>query len=262
MPIVYANRGWRDYHQKPVYPYARSVWEIQLIAEGAAVLMNDDGEHAVAANVLNVFAPEVRHGWGGHAGALCRIAVLHMAELPAAMAAWLGERRVLQVCLSAAASVRVEHHVQAAMALSGREDVRSALRGQALTAEILLTLIEAAEPVAVAALSPAARIEQCLTYWREHLHEGVGIAEAATALGVSTAHLRRLFHAVSATAPQAALAQVRAERVAQYLNAPKPLKREAIAQAVGLSSAAALCRFMRRMQGEAWAQFGSSTTTQ
>jgi len=235
----------REYAIRTVYPYTRNCWEFQAFIGGEAMLLDTAGEHPIHAPCICVFAPEVSHGWSARPGARCRVAVVHVTALPAPMEEWLGDRRIVQLALSPGAADRIDKIATDAMDLIGRSDPRSAFRTLRLVADLFVALVDASAPAPALPPEPRTRVDQCLSFWREHLHEGAGIAEAAAALAVSPAHLRRLFHEVLGISPQEALADIRAERAHQLMDPPFNLKREAIAHAVGLSSAPALCRFLK-----------------
>lgn len=114
----------------------------------------------------------------------------------------------------------------------------------------LIALREARERILPRQEMAKAKTEQVLSYVATNLSEKLEIKKIAQAVHVSPAHLRRLFHEACGECPRAAFNRLRMERAHELLQNPE-FTLEFIAEQVGLSSASALVRAIRRHFGMA-----------
>lgn len=85
------------------------------------------------------------------------------------------------------------------------------------------------------------RVESALAWYAEHLARNPSVKEVASAIHVSTSHLRRLFWQVRRTSSKAAFNGIRLEK-AQALMSRTALTLEEIARSCGYASASHFCR--------------------
>ncbi|MFW5844862.1 MAG: helix-turn-helix domain-containing protein, partial [Planctomycetota bacterium] len=129
-------------------------------------------------------------------------------------------------------------------------DPRNALHGQRILVELCLLALRdlPRQSLPGSGRDDAGRVALALDWYREHMHEGPGIAAVARAVYCSPAHLRRLFHRELGRSPAAALAAERWQRACTLLLESED-GLDAIATACGYADATALSRAFKRHCG-------------
>ena len=253
--LTYVSTGPRDFGVRPIEPYRRSVWEFYAAVRGrvAPVLASDAPAAPLAENVLWLLPPGSTHGWRGRA----TVAVFHFDHLPAQLAERAGQVGGLKVKINRTEARRIGQLARELQPLFWAEDPLLRLHAErgALELSILMLKKLLALPVAPD-LSPEARVQAAERWFAANLPKHPGVDAIACHLGLSQAHLRRLFMTVRGVGPKAALEHIRIER-AELLLAADDLKLDAVADAAGFASASVFIQAFRKARGvtpDAWRQ--------
>ena len=95
---------------------------------------------------------------------------------------------------------------------------------------------------------PQSRVNAAIIWYAERMAENPAFPEVARAVGVSTAHLRRLFHEVLQTSPNQIMDQLRFQRAMLLMSDPA-MKLEAVGYQCGFASASAFSRAFKTKFG-------------
>jgi len=250
--LTYLNFGERDYEAQPVHPYRRAVWEFQAIVSGSVLAtLPDRPPVRLRAPVLTLFDPSIPHGWFG-TGGTCRILVFHYREVPAPLPIVLGEQPFLAQSLTRRDARYLLKTAEQLAEMRKHPGPLLELRSEQARLELSLTILrdwerkQGRQPIP----EPATRIDQIRTWFANHLHEQVGVAEACRQFAISPAHLRRLFHQQTGKSPQEALEEIKMLRAKEMVRDGRE-KLETIAESCGYGSASALSRAYRNFFGAA-----------
>ncbi len=251
MQILYLGDGERHYGRKRVTVHMRRRWAFQFILRGrASFLVRDPGgaerEVRMPAPWVAVAAPGCAHGWGGRVEDRCEVVVLQFDDADPLLRTVLGASgwRCLPLARGGARGVRQLH--SRCRVAQERFDRLSPLVFQVAATELALLVAQHLPP---AELGPPpdigkAKVQEALAWYGSHLPSAPSIAEVAGAVHLSPAHLRRLFHRVHGTSPQAAFTQLQFDRAIELLRDPA-LTLEAVAEACGFGSGSAFSRAFR-----------------
>lgn len=249
--LRYLGTGKRQYGRRSVRPYSRTLWEFEAVVSGrCGPLLEGDSGPRLASNRLWLFHPQCRHGWGGVGEEEAEVLVFHFPGVPEPVPSLVEDAGFIATDL-AAADVRHLRRLagEAAVEIAHPTSV-SSLRFSRILAELCL-LVTRDLPARRLSGGERSADEICasaLAWGEARLHEGVGVAEMATAAHVSVAHLRRLFHQARGYSPQHALQAVRMRR-AEELIIDDMLSLDAVASSCGFGSASALSRAFRAWHG-------------
>ena len=241
--LFYHGSGERRYDESPHRETRRVHWEIAAILAGRAWATSGPevrGPH------LWIFPPDHLHGW--RSDQACTIFTVHVAHLPRIIADPIRESEALMMSLD-------QQQVERLVAVDTKLHDLFALRPDAgeIAADIVraeigqLVLPALPQRGARAHVGAERLVKEMLAWLQDHLHLGVGVAEAAEAVGVSPAHARRLAHAATGRSPRDLLDELRIER-AQALMRETRANLDSIAYDCGFGSAVALSQaFVRRI---------------
>ncbi len=248
--LRYVGSGVRRYAEAPVAANPRTAWEFQAATAGRIAPTAADGSHPPPrGRRLWVFPPGHRHGWTGD-GRGARVAVFHFDSVPEPLRGAViarGELAVdldpLEVTRLDALATQLGPQVAQAGPLTALIEQR-ALLDLCLIALGHLPLSALPRPAA----APRRLVEAALAWYGEHLGEGPGVTEVARAVGVSVAHLRRLFHAAQRRSPLAAMREARVQRADDLIRAGD-LRLEHIARLCGYADGASFSRAFTSIRG-------------
>jgi AraC-like DNA-binding protein len=246
----YLGHGARDYRTKPIPIHRRNAWEFQAVLAGRiAPTLRGEGRPRFRSRCLWLLPPGLAHGWTGD-GDTAQVAVFHLAEVPVLLREAAGEQG-LEVPLDEAEAAQLASWAQSLDDDRRRPSSHGILRGNAIAAQLCLLAARALpeRPLLASPDRDRLLVDDAAAWLGEHLHEGVGIADAARALGLSTPHLRRLVHRVRGCSPRGLLAALRMARARELLADPA-LGASTVAAACGLASVAAFSRTCRRLSGK------------
>lgn len=249
--------------------HRRAAWEFYAVLEGIIVpLFERKAPVHRFESTLWVFAPRTAHGWSGERGQPCRIAVFHFLPVPKDL-----ERRVagiggLRVTLTADECVRLSAMAEAATRRLLHPDRHAELHAERTLLELTLLVLERGQPFeengrdAAEAESGvdmplpgeeprppgAGRVVSAEQWFRNHLGQRPSTEQVATACGLSTAHLRRLFCRMRGASPKAVFSQIRLD-VAKQILAHTDRTLDDIAEECGFASASAFCQAFKVATG-------------
>ncbi len=242
--IRYASIGPRSYGERPWHPHTRYSWEFQAVLDGVCAFWLP-ARKIRRERTLWLSAPGCVHGWTAEPGSECRICVFQFPDVPDLLRVLVGERGHVEVPLDAAAVRRLEELAARACAIVPADPL-SGIRSDAVLADLSLLVAERL-PADMASrfvppADPARLVGDAMAWYAGNLTAGPGVAEVARAMGVSPAHLRRLFMRVRGASPQAAFAEVRLRRAEDLmrdrsLTLDEVAKRSGYASGTGLSHA-------------------------
>jgi AraC-like DNA-binding protein len=238
--LAYLGRGTRTYGLRPVLGRARGYWELQWVFRGGARpdLLNT-GVKIGNPPCLYLSHPDSPHGWTDDGANSAEVFVLHFRVVPAALAVLVKPAKTLTLELDKSTRRQMWAHLEAVGEMTRTGDGRLALKLTQLLVEVALLALESAAPV-TAKSRPANRVEHALHWFEENIGENPSADEVARAVGVSGAHLRRLFAEAGRAAPRVELARLRMAAAQRCLR--QGWKLERIAQYLGFSEASVLSR--------------------
>ncbi|MCU0794077.1 MAG: AraC family transcriptional regulator [Opitutaceae bacterium] len=240
--LAYLGGGTRQYGLRPVLGRARGFWELQCIVSGAARPEPSAPSAAgTRAPCLYVSHPDSAHGWTDDGAGFSTMWVVHVRDLPPVLAAQINPAQTLALPLDEREhrALSARHEEARGMAKTG--DARLGPKIAQLLVEVtLLALARSAPATPPAPASPAERVERALHWFEENLAESPDVADVARAVGVSAAHLRRLFAEAGRPSPRAELARLRMAAARRCLL--EGWKLERVAAFLGFSEASAFSR--------------------
>ena len=248
--LRYLAAGERRYGSAPVPVMTRAYWELEAVVSGRIAPVAADGSHPPPRpRRLWVFPPGHRHGWTGD-DRVSRVAVFHVDAVPEPLRGVVQARGPLAVDLDPAEAARLESlaaelrpHVAQAGPLTALIEQR-ALLDLCLIALGHLPARDLPRP----APAPRRVVEAALAWYGEHLGDGPGVGEVARAVGVSVAHLRRLFHAAQRRSPLAAMREARTQRADDLIRAGE-LRLAHVARLCGYADGAGFSRAFKAVRG-------------
>lgn len=271
--LTHVSFGPRDFGEHPLLPISRPYWEFYAAVRGSvAPLFPEGATLRPRAGMLWLFRPDCVHGWSGVKRARAGIVVFHFSEVPpeleraaARNGGWVG------VHIDRRAQARLDRLARDLHPRFWNHDPLLAFRGQHALMELSLLMLENAEDTPANASpkarpSPASplRVGAATKWLRTHLHECPGVLDLARTVGVSGAHLRRLFLAELGCTPKEWMTRVQLE-VASDLLRRTDAKLETVAAESGFASCSTLCHAFRSAHGltptEWRAQFGENRTS-
>lgn len=217
--LRYAAIGQRSYGEQPWHPHTRHSWEFQAVLDGRCAFWLP-GRRIWRERTLWLSAPDCCHGWCAEAGSAARICVFHVPEVPDLLRRQAGRSGFIEVALDAAAIGRLEALAAEALAIAAG-DALAGIRADRILADLALLVAERLPPATLRPLAlpadPARLVADAQAWYAAHLDRRPGVAEVAAAIGISVAHLRRLFQRVRRTTPQAALGEIRLRRADELM---------------------------------------------
>lgn len=253
--LTYVSTGPRDFGARPLTPYRRPVWEFYVGLRGriAPVLAADLPVAPLAENVLWLLPPGSTHGWRGRA----TVAVFHFDHLPAELAERAGQVGGIKVKVNRAEVGRIGQLAREIQPLFWADDPLLRLHAERAVLELSILMLKKLLALpGTPDLSAEARVKAAERWFAANLAKHPGVDAIACHLGLSQAHLRRLFMVVRGVGPKAALEHIRIER-AERLLAADDLKLDAVAAAAGFASASVFIQAFRKARGvtpDVWRQ--------
>jgi AraC-like DNA-binding protein len=238
--VARVAHGSRTYGLKPVFPLARSFWELEWVFEGNARQTNVTSETPVGnAPCLYVSHPDSPHGWTDEGTAKSQVFVLHFRSAPAELLAVVKPAKTFVMPLKSTEVRRHRKWLDAACRLHADGDPRWRIHFEQILLAVTLEVMERAGPVACAD-GPADRVKAALQWYEENIGDNPSADDVAKAVGVTRGHLRRMFLDAGRNAPKMEFARLRMTVAQRCLIAGWKLDR--IATYLGFSEASALSR--------------------
>lgn len=247
--LAYHGRGNRTYGLRPVFGRARGFWELQWVfAGGARPCRADRRVFPGRPPCLYLSHPDSPHGWTDDGANASEVAVLHFRTVPAELVARVKATETLIVELREAEPRQHLARLAEIWAMLENEDGRVGLKlAQVLIEVTLLVLGREAAPAPLRG-GVRDRVAEALHWFEENLCENPSADAVARAVGVSPAHLRRLFAEAGRAAPREEMARLRMAAARRCLR--EGWKLEKIAAHLGFSEASAFSRAFSATCGE------------
>ena len=246
--LIYLGTGERRYGDNPLAFQRRRAWEFQVVLNGKIGLSLPEGAQPVRSHRLWIFPPGHTHGWVGEKGRASEVTVFHFLSAPELLTRLLNPKGFIEIELSR----RNIHQIRELAGKVERYWNRPA-PGMMICYEhalMALSLIACEAPQSGEASYHQSRVNAAILWYAERMEENPAFPEMARAAGVSTAHLRRLFHQVLHASPNQIMDQMRFQRAMQLMSDPA-MKLESVSDRCGFGSASAFSRAFK-------SQFGSS----
>ena len=249
--ILYWNQGKRWYGKIPVPVYRRVGWEFQFFLSGSCLLIKGDGStEPVNKGTLWVFPPSVAHGWGGDANSECEIRVVHFSRVREPLGELCTRMGMLCRELTDEQMGFLEEIFQKTVNAYRERSVLLDLHAERLLIELSLAVLpeERNLPRGELLAWEERIVGGAISYFRDHMHEGISIEDVAKAVFVSPSHLRRLFHAVKGASPRRWFQEERIQRAEEMLR-ETTYTIERIAESCGFDSGGSFIRAFRSIRG-------------
>ncbi|MEI6073767.1 MAG: AraC family transcriptional regulator [Verrucomicrobiae bacterium] len=248
--LIYLGTGERRYGDNPLAFQRRRAWEFQVVLKGRIGLSMPDGVQPMQSHRLWIFPPGHTHGWVGEKGRTSEVAVFHFLSAPELLTRLLNPKGFIEIALT-------RRSVDQIRELAGKVDRywNHPAPGMMICYEhalMALSLIacEAAQAEEADSSYPQSRVNAAILWYAERMEENPAFPDMARAAGISTAHLRRLFHEVLQSSPNQIMDQMRFHRAMQLMSDPT-MKLEIVGYKCGFGSPSAFSRAFK-------SQFGSS----
>jgi len=246
--LAYIGHGTRNYGLRPIFGRPRGFWELQWVLRGAARPDNLEAREARAAGPrLYVSHPDSPHGWTDEGARSAEVFVLHFRVVPEELAAAVNPAKTLIVDLDESECRQQRGRLEEIRQAHGGQEPRLALKLEQILVEVALLVLDRVDPGQGAGRA-ADRIEQALHWYEENIGEHPSAAEVARAVGVSPAHLRRLFAAAGKRPPKTEFTRLRIAVASRCLR--EGWKLERIAGYLGYSEASAFSRAFSAASGQ------------
>lgn len=181
------------------------------------------------------------HGWEDKVDNSCDIYVMHARSIPGELLVRVESGATLLRELSENEAKRHRMRLDELWHMREQKDERLMLKMSQLLIEVALLVL--GRPVVSPEPWVDRRVELALHWFEENIGHNPSVVDMARAVGVSPAHLRRLFEQEGRASPKQELARIRMQAVQRCLRAGWSLER--IAQYLGFSEASALSRAFR-----------------
>lgn len=250
--LIYFGSGLRDYAHKPVAAgRGRPAWEFQAVV-GGAIARVEPGEGEVPifrTRSLWLSRPGSAHGWTGRHGTEAEVVVFHFRHVPKVLELMLGDRRYHWIELTDDGAARLRELARGVARYRRKPSPGMLLAAEAALSDLSLLVYEAlAGDVGTGAATGAREVGRALQIYSERMGENPSLATVAAEVGVSVAHLRRLFHSHMGHGAKEAFAQLRERRIMELLT-DTGCGLEMIAEQTGFSESSALSRAFKARFG-------------
>lgn len=238
--LAYLGRGTRTYGLRPVLGRPRGYWELQWVIKGGARPAHPGTTLKPGKPpCLYVSHPASTHGWTDTEAAASEVFVLHFRTVPPELARRVNMAETLIVELGEREHRQLLARLAEIVELRAAGDERLGLKLQQILIEVALNVLSRDAPASTRTL-PANRVEQALHWFEENIAENPSADAVARAVGVSPAHLRRLFTAAGRPPPRTEMTRLRIAAAQRCLHQGWTLERTA--HYLGFSEASALSR--------------------
>lgn len=246
--LIYLGTGERRYGEKPLLPQRRRAWEFQVVLKGKIGLLLPGRQRPLRARHLWIFPPGHCHGWAGERTCSAQVAVFHFLAAPELLARLLNPDGCIEVALNRRSIEQIRALADKVERYWNRPSPGMVVCYEyALMALSLIACEAAAVPAGKVGYSQN-RVNAAMLWYSERMEENPAFPQVARAVGVSTAHLRRLFHEVLQASPNQMMDQLRFQRAMQLMSDPA-VKLEEVGARCGFGSASAFSRAFKTKFG-------------
>jgi AraC-like DNA-binding protein len=248
--LRYFTYAERDFQRSPDRSDYRLNWEFWIAFRSTVrpVFHADPTRRVEAANFW-VMPPNLRYHWLVEGGKTER-AVLHFAFVPEPLQQLIRWQGHYSLTLSADELSEARAIADAVAAASRRRDMLSPLVFQRAMLDLSLLALrhEPSKIWSTWETQAADRVEQVVTWYKEHLHEAPKLTRAAAESHISVSHLRRLFQIYFRKSPKLVFDNVRLETASSLL-ATSTATLDDIASQTGFRSVSDFCRVFKKRFG-------------
>jgi AraC family transcriptional regulator len=238
--LAYIGHGTRTYGLRPILGRPRGFWELQWVLKGNAHPDNLEADPLRTATPrLYVSHPDSPHGWTDESEASSEVFVLHFRAVPEELDAAVNPAKTLILVLNESEVRQHRGRLDEIRSAHAESDPRLTLKLDQVLIEVALLVLGRTAPD-VGPVRDLGRVERALHWFEENVGENPSIEDVARAVGVSSAHLRRLFSSAGKDAPKVECMRLRIAVARRCLG--EGWKLERIANYLGYSEASALSR--------------------
>lgn len=228
-------------------PTKRLNWEFYAVIKGKCAPTHSLGEKPqLRERTLWIMSPATNYGWTGEDAGWERI-LFHFAFIPDTLRSQIDPNGRLEVPLSdedVETLSRIEKEVQEHML--NPNQLSNLIFHRALINLSLIALRD--RPMeTIATLEDVAyqRVEDAIGWYLENMRKAPTIETVASAVNISTSHLRRHFHQIKHCSPNDYFQRLRMERACKLLNQTTDTLDE-IARRCGFPNSSDFCRAFKR----------------
>lgn len=248
------KQGIRDYAAKPsVVRNPRPMWEFQAVVHGEIARINPQSPEKMIfhSNSLWLSPPGSTHGWKGRPGAPAEVVVFHTRHLPELLRERVKQQEFTRITLDEQALHQVIYLAERTARHWQKPSIGMLLFSDAVVSELSCLIFEKiASNRSCIVDTGAAQVNRAMEIYGERMRWNPSLKSVAKEVGVSVAHLRRLFHQHMGKSPKAIFGQMRERRIIQLLT-DSNYSLEAIAEETGFSESSALSRAFKARLGYA-----------
>jgi len=248
--LIYLGTGERRYGEQPLPPHHRRAWEFQAVLRGKIGVLLPEGGQPLASARLWIFPPDHLHGWSGEKGKPAQVAVFHFLSVPELLNRLLPSEGYFEIELNRQNLRKIRELANEVERYWNHPAPGMMICYEHTLMALSLIVCEAfASRVGEShAGYPKSRVNAAIAWYAERMAENPAFPDVARAIGVSSAHLRRLFHEVLQASPTQIIDQLRFQRAMQLMSDPA-VKIEAVGYQCGFTSASAFSRAFKTKFG-------------
>ncbi|TVR17240.1 MAG: AraC family transcriptional regulator [Planctomycetota bacterium] len=260
--LRYLGTGLRNYAHNPIRAGRRGLWEFQAVLSGRIAWTTAAGpsRYGCVDRRLWLFPPNYTHGWTGD-GDPAEVVVFHYPWIPDGLDRVAYEDGPLTMPLTDGQIDHLRRFGQIAGEHLRRPRASSTSRHLFVLAWLSQMMWDSIgdRQLANPREMDRQRVEDALSWYRQHLYLAPTVQEVAEAVFCSLAHLRRLFHQHCHCSPAQALLQQRLRRAQELISAGS-MSLAAVAKESGFRSQAVFTRVFKSNCGVAPSRWRSQTT--
>lgn len=246
--LIYLGTGERRYADNPLALQSRRAWEFQVVLKGKIGLSLAEGAQPMRADCLWIFPPGHTHGWVGERGRASEVAVFHFQSAPELLTHLLNPQGFIEIALNRRSIRQIREMACKVERYWNRPAPGMMICYEHALMTLSLIACEASQSEEIANNYNEGRVNAAIVWYAKRMEENPAFPEMAQAVGVSTAHLRRLFHQVLHASPNQIMDQMRFQRAMQLMSDPA-MKLESVGEQCGFGSASAFSRAFKMKFG-------------
>lgn len=250
--LSYLGYGTRYYHDFKHMLMRRNQWEFLAVLDGHVGMVVPDGPGILHRHHLWLARPGHYHGWTSPPGARSEVAVFHFPYLPDALSRLIPPARdVIELSLGSEQVDRIHSLRDEALRYWQKPRIGCMICYEHILMELSLMILESLthtdSPDTLTDLR-ARRVARAIEWFGDHLKQNPDVEQAAHAVGVSPAQLRRDFRYWMKSSPLKVFHDIRFVRAIELIGEQNQ-SLETIAAQCGFNSASDFSRAFRRRFG-------------
>jgi AraC-like DNA-binding protein len=250
--LTYFQHGMRDYATNPIgLGCSRLMWEFQAVVHGeiARVDPRQPKNYKFYQNSLWLSPAGSAHGWSGLTGKPSEVVVFHSRHVPRLLAEQVPAELFLRIDLDEQSRERLIFLAEQTNRYWHKPSVSMLLFSDAIISELSWLVFEKNHFHSKLPHSTSSHfVDKALFIYNDRMRFNPSMELIADEIGISVAHLRRLFRQHMRCSPKAAFQQLRERRILQLLT-DTDYSLEAISQETGFSESSALSRAIKKAYG-------------